>query len=116
MSRNATNLTGRAFGRLTVLRRADNIGDNAAWLCKCSCGRRSTVRAGSLLAKSKPTQSCGCLHREITAERMANLRGAARQRYSAEEIIMQTFSADPRELLKRLGIRVADAAQCDERT
>lgn len=50
------NLTGRVFGRLTVIR-LDRIEGGAWWLCKCECGMELAVRAGNLKQK---TRSCGC--------------------------------------------------------
>ena len=106
MGRYATDLTGRVLGRLTIESRADNIGECAAWNCLCSCGQRRVIRAHSLKQKANPTESCGCLHREAMAARYASLRVAGRRRYTADEIIAQTFASDPRFLLRRLGIRV----------
>jgi hypothetical protein len=57
------DLTGKTFGRLTVMARAANSKDNkAVFLCRCSCGREIEVLGVSL--KSGNTTSCGCLHRE----------------------------------------------------
>ena len=44
-------LTGKRFGRLTVLRRSDTQrgGDiGVDWLCQCDCGRTAVVSAGHL--------------------------------------------------------------------
>ena len=64
------DLTGRTYGRLTVLGRAgsDRHG-GALWLCHCDCGEQSVVRGNSL--QSDKTHSCGCLSREYSRERMA---------------------------------------------
>lgn len=57
------DLTGQKFGRLTVLKRADN-GKNkqSYWLCLCDCGNKKIVRRDSLI--SNKTISCGCLQKE----------------------------------------------------
>jgi len=62
------DLTGRTFGRLKV-ERLDHIGNRGRtfWLCNCSCGNSCVKAAGNLL--SQGTLSCGCLHRQVTAER-----------------------------------------------
>jgi hypothetical protein len=52
------DLTGRAFGRLTALRRVPNVGCHAYWICRCECGRQVTVRSLSL--RRGETRSCGC--------------------------------------------------------
>lgn len=61
------DLTGKKFGRLTVIKRAeDYIAPNGwftpQWLCKCDCGKTSIVRGQFL--KRGSTQSCGCLQEE----------------------------------------------------
>lgn len=52
------DLTGLRFGRLTVLKRADNVGKHTAWLCRCDCGNKKVVPAWNLV--SGLTKSCGC--------------------------------------------------------
>lgn len=53
------DLTGRRFGRLTVLERADNSRTGLVrYLCKCDCGKTTTV-SGAPLVDGR-TQSCGC--------------------------------------------------------
>jgi len=55
------DLTGQVFGRMIVL---TNLYDDV-WLCECSCGSLSFVRARDL--KSGNTKSCGCYLREKSA-------------------------------------------------
>lgn len=59
---NYRDLTGKTFGRLTVISRAENIGRYTAWLCRCSCGTLKVV-AGICLGRN--TISCGCYQREL---------------------------------------------------
>jgi len=73
---NTHDLTGKIYGRLTVISQADNIGCRIAWLCHCECGRWSTVVAHSLL--SGTARSCGCLRRELSSKRMMS-HGYARR-------------------------------------
>lgn len=54
------DLVGLRFGRLTVLSRAENVGQQTAWLCQCDCGNKTIVIAGNLRAEDG-TRSCGCL-------------------------------------------------------
>ena len=57
--RQAEDLTGRQFGDLTVLRRAESDGRRGVrWLCRCACGKETVVPASQL--KSGGTRSCGC--------------------------------------------------------
>lgn len=58
-------LVGRRFGRLIVLRRAENFGLTTGWLCLCDCGVEKPFRANSLVHGK--TKSCGCLRSEILA-------------------------------------------------
>lgn len=58
---NFIDLTGKRFGRLTVLERADGKG-RCKWRCLCSCGNEVVVLGYNL--KNGNTQSCGCLMRE----------------------------------------------------
>ena len=58
------DLIGQKFGRLEVVARAHNDAlGHVRWLCKCSCGKESTVMSFSL--KNGRTKSCGCLIQEI---------------------------------------------------
>lgn len=68
------DLSGSRFGRLSVLRRAENIRRAAAWLCYCDCGNYATVRVDNL--RGGQTKSCGCLHHEVLVKtgKTANLR------------------------------------------
>ena len=64
---NVVDLTGRKFGRLTVISRAGSYKlakmSQATWNVKCDCGIEKVVK-GSVMTRGD-TQSCGCLHREV---------------------------------------------------
>lgn len=52
--------TGKVYGRLTVLREADNLGGQGYnWLCICACGKTKIV-PGYQLRRGR-VSSCGCL-------------------------------------------------------
>ncbi len=71
--RQAEDLTGRQFGELTVLRRAENDkSGRVTWLCRCSCGNETVVQA--LRLKSGHTRSCGC-KRQVAAYNKHDLAG-----------------------------------------
>lgn len=54
------DLTGKRFGKLIVVERAENAPNGVAiWKCKCDCGNIAFVRGGNL--KSGGVKSCGCL-------------------------------------------------------
>lgn len=53
------DLTGKVFGKLTVLWQVETIGQTR-WFCTCACGGSITVYAYNLVRKKSPTISCGC--------------------------------------------------------
>lgn len=65
---NLDDLTGKRFGKLTVLERVDDyISPNTGkryvrWKCRCDCGNETEVFANSL--RTGKTASCGCLLRK----------------------------------------------------
>lgn len=59
------DLTGRRFGRLVVLKRAEDIKGKTAWECLCDCGNIKCVKASNL--KRGKTRSCGCYATEVKA-------------------------------------------------
>ena len=68
------DLSGLVFGRLTVIRQADDYIEpisgkrHARWLCQCSCKENNRIVVmQSSLKKKNPTQSCGCLQKETTS-------------------------------------------------
>lgn len=59
---------GDRFGRLTVLGAADKTAQGRRqWSCVCDCGATKTVQTSAL--RSGGTRSCGCLSRELKANR-----------------------------------------------
>ncbi len=63
------DMTGKRFGRLLVLSRAENTPKGwAQWLCRCDCGNEKVI-VGTSLTRKRPTQSCGCRHRDVCIER-----------------------------------------------
>jgi hypothetical protein len=61
-------LTGKKFGRLTVLSRAQNSKEGKPqWYCRCSCGN-TTIKRSSVL-RIGTAISCGCFAREETIRR-----------------------------------------------
>ena len=62
--------TGMKFGRLTVLKREeDMIGNDGRryvmWKCKCDCGNYALVRSSNL---RRNTTSCGCYLKEVAGK------------------------------------------------
>jgi hypothetical protein len=71
--RDRTDLSGRVFNRLLVIRKAIKTDPSAdtKYVCECSCGRITIVLRGSLVRGD--TSSCGCRLEEVRS-RGANLR------------------------------------------
>lgn len=63
MGRKLIELTGKKFGRLTVIKRVEKNNSVVVWNCRCTCGNTKEVRAGNL--KSGGVKSCGCLLKDI---------------------------------------------------
>lgn len=57
---NLIDLTGKKFGRLTVMQltTSDALG-RSMWICQCTCGNIITVKCTGLTTGT--TRSCGCL-------------------------------------------------------
>ena len=63
----ALDLTGKSFGRLTVLSPQGRENGRRRWLCRCECGTEKGYNASWL---AKGARSCGCWHWEETAARL----------------------------------------------
>ncbi len=60
---NFKDLTGKTFGRLTVIERTkESKNGRRRWICQCECGNITEVKAQSL--RDGHTKSCGCLHKK----------------------------------------------------
>lgn len=57
-----TDLEGKRFGRLVVVRFTRTNNGRAYWLCQCDCGVECETPTISL--RSSHTKSCGCLRKE----------------------------------------------------
>ena len=60
--RQAEDITGRRYGKLVAIKRAEKIHGRTAWECKCDCGNMHIVTTKQL--KAGKCKSCGCLKRE----------------------------------------------------
>lgn len=64
----AENMIGVRFARWQVIGRAPNRGGSAVWDCRCDCGVVKAVYGQNL--RRGLSRSCGCLHREMTGDRV----------------------------------------------
>ena len=63
-----TDLTGRTFGRLTAVTRAERSPTQGTmWLFKCACGTEKVLSSVNVVHGT--TKSCGCLNRESASKR-----------------------------------------------
>ena len=55
-------MIGQRFGMLEVISRAENIGEQPAYICRCDCGHITNPIMGANLRKKNGTRSCGCMN------------------------------------------------------
>jgi len=63
---NFINLSGKEFGRWTVLEPSSRQRSNFYWKCRCQCGNEKEVRNTSLT--TGVSTSCGCAQKEALTE------------------------------------------------
>lgn len=56
------DITGKKFGRLTVIRPDTESSRRYRWVCRCDCGNIKSIEGTKI--RTGHTQSCGCLHAE----------------------------------------------------
>ena len=78
------DLTGQVFGRLKVLSYAHTKNGRAYWNCLCECGNKTIVQRGNLRFGS--VKSCGCLWKEINAQRMKKLIGEKNNKWKGDYV------------------------------
>lgn len=61
------DLTGKRFGRLVVLEKAESRNGKTYWKCRCDCGNEKEIYGFALT--SGHTNSCGCLKSETTSKK-----------------------------------------------
>lgn len=98
------DLTGKKFGKLTVLKRVPNKNGNAArWLCQCDCGNQTEVDGVKL--RRYDTLSCGCLVKKslikFNKSKFNDLKG---ERFGKLTVL---------ERVENIGIQTAWLCQCD---
>lgn len=92
-----SDLTGKTFGRLTVIERVDdyiypNGVHKARWKCQCNCEQKTfiNIRADHLLKME--TQSCGCLKKESASN---NFKKYNDYEIQEDYVIMYTQKGEP---------------------
>lgn len=83
------DLTGKKFGKLTVLSYSHKTARGAVWLCRCDCGKEKLVLCVSL--NSGKTVSCGCFRR-ASFDRLTEKRREAREtRFGSDNLVGMQF-------------------------
>lgn len=90
-----TDLVGQRFERLTVVSLAEMRNGRPRWACRCDCGAEVVVAGNHL--KSGATRSCGCLQRELAAQR-ATTHGKSRTRTYRIWDLMHSRCTNPKNL------------------
>lgn len=83
-------MVGWREGRLVGLAFHETHRNHAFWLFQCDCGE-TTVANGSAVRAGR-TLSCGCLHREVSAERLTKHGRRAKKRHDATYRAWQTIN------------------------
>lgn len=81
------DLTGRAFGLLTVVKQTEdyitpNGRHHAKWECICSCEEHNTIHVLGTNLRNGNTTSCGCIHKaeDLTGLKFGHLTVLARDK------------------------------------
>lgn len=64
------DLSGRAFGKLTVLSRVGHKYGQISWVVRCSCAQRTEFVTTGASLRYGIVKSCGCLIKDVVAERL----------------------------------------------
>lgn len=108
------DLTGRRFGRLTVIRRLkpeEVKTEQYNWWCKCDCGNEIAASANKL--KTGHTRSCGCLKNDFSIGDATRTHGMRHTRLYTIYASMKQRCYDPnRENYKYYGAKGVKV--CDE--
>jgi len=111
------DVIGRRFGRMTVTSQAPHAAGRRRVECRCDCGMVKAVDPRELLRGS--LQSCGCLHRQVMADKMRSraTHGKSRTRTYNSWLAMKSrchTPADPKYAdYGGRGIIVCDEWACD---
>lgn len=84
------NITGKRYGRLTVLTQGRKrlYGGSVAWRCRCDCG--NTVLVVGISLRRGLTRSCGCLQRDaasVQAKAQAGIQSTKHGLYKSREYL-----------------------------
>lgn len=107
MSKQILDLTGKRFGKLTVIERdferQKKVGSTGAyWKCKCDCGN-IVIISSTHLVRGK-TKSCGCFLKEKLDEILPEGRNYLKQFY-VEGTLLKNISSSKLNKNNKSGVR-----------
>lgn len=88
------DLTGKIFGRLTVI----SYAGKGKWHCKCSCGTEKDIVGASL--RNGVTKSCGCYNKDKIHYRALTNNDLAGRIFGNLTVISYAFTKDNRNYWK----------------
>lgn len=103
---------GTRYGRLIILRKADDVlwGTRVGWVCKCDCGEEIVVSGKHL--RSGHTQSCGCFCKDQARNAMCTHGQSKTRLYSTWAGMIARCTEGNKTRYKNYegrGIKVCDA-------
>ena len=103
MHKNAKDLTGKQFGRLTVLyENGRSKNGYILWHCICNCLERNEIDVPSLRLLNGETQSCGCYRKENT-QKIQEIYTRKHNHYDIQDEICigQTFNSNTKFIVDK---------------
>ena len=91
---NKKDLTGKKFGRLTVLSLEEDkrYHNGLVWKCQCECG--NIISAPSMHLVDKHIQSCGCLGRSIGEIKIKEILEHNKISFQKEKVFQDQYFSD----------------------
>lgn len=98
VAHNLIDITGKKYGRLTVISRAGTFSWNGSakesqWLCRCDCGVEKVLSKSRLRGG---TQSCGCLYRETRHNKRTSFKCSLPFGHAARNNILKSYRLSAR--------------------
>ena len=90
---NFIDLTGKRFGRLTVIEKLNKKGKEWQWRCICDCGEEKIVKGVNL--RSGHCLSCGCLKKESDHKPKGNVKDLTGQKFG-HLTVLKRYDSDHR--------------------
>lgn len=124
MHKNARDIAGMIFGKLTALHRLKNRSGKTAWLFACECGVKKQINSANVV--SGKTSSCGCIKKGLQLTkipeysvwhsmvyRCTNIKSHAWDRYGGRGICVCDGWLEFSNFMKDMGFRPSAKHQLD---